>query len=136
MAQQWPDSLWIVRHGQSAGNVARDAAEAAALEVIALEVRDVDVPLSALGEKQAAALGRWFASMPASERPNAVLSSTYRRAQETARIIAAMGGLASGEVEITCDERLREREFGILDQLTKAGIVARHPEQAELRKRF
>src|SRR6476661_3383494 len=94
----WPDSLWIVRHGQSAGNVARDAAEAAALEVIALEERDVDVPLSPLGEKQAAALGRWFAAMPANERPNAVLASTYRRARDTARIIADASGLASPEV--------------------------------------
>ena len=136
MTQQWPDSLWIVRHGQSAGNVARDAAEAAALEVIALDMRDVDVPLSPLGERQAEALGRWFASMPAEQRPNAVLASTYRRAQSTAQLIAQGGGLASADVEITCDERLREREFGVLDLLTKAGILARHPEQAELRQRF
>jgi 2,3-bisphosphoglycerate-dependent phosphoglycerate mutase len=136
MAKHWPDTLWIVRHGQSAGNIARDAAEAAALEVIALEMRDVDVPLSPLGERQAEALGRWFAAMPAEQRPNVVLASTYRRAQSTAQLIARAGGLASPDVEITFDERLREREFGILDQLTKAGIIARHPEQAELRKRF
>ena len=133
---QGPASLWIVRHGQSAGNVARDAAEAAALEVIALDMRDVDVPLSALGERQAEALGRWFSAMPVEQRPNAVLSSTYRRAHSTAQIIARVGGLAAADIEIVCDERLREREFGVLDQLTKAGILARHPEQAELRKRF
>ncbi|MEG0886528.1 MAG: histidine phosphatase family protein, partial [Janthinobacterium sp.] len=28
MEQKWPQHIWIVRHGQSAGNVARDAAEA------------------------------------------------------------------------------------------------------------
>jgi hypothetical protein len=28
MEQKWPQQLWLVRHGQSAGNVARDAAEA------------------------------------------------------------------------------------------------------------
>ena len=38
MQQQWPRTLWIVRHGQSAGNVARDAAEAAGLAVIDIEV--------------------------------------------------------------------------------------------------
>ena len=26
MPRRWPEHLWIVRHGQSAGNVARDAA--------------------------------------------------------------------------------------------------------------
>ena len=28
MQQRWPDRIWIVRHGESAGNVARDAAQA------------------------------------------------------------------------------------------------------------
>lgn len=28
MQQDWPNTLWVVRHGQSAGNVARDKAEA------------------------------------------------------------------------------------------------------------
>jgi len=26
MRQRWPGRLWIVRHGESAGNIARDAA--------------------------------------------------------------------------------------------------------------
>ena len=30
----WPDRLWIVRHGQSAGNVARDTAETQGLDLI------------------------------------------------------------------------------------------------------
>src|SRR4051794_3320262 len=50
MQQRWPERLWIVRHGESAGNVARDAAQAAGLARIAVEGRDVDVPLSPLGE--------------------------------------------------------------------------------------
>lgn len=36
MSQRWPDRLWIVRHGQSAGNVARDAAHDERLARIAL----------------------------------------------------------------------------------------------------
>src|SRR3546814_12442354 len=35
--------------------------------------------------------------------------------------------------DLVTDERLREREFGILDRLTKVGIEARHPEQAAAR---
>jgi len=58
--QKWPDTVWLVRHGQSAGNVARDAAEAAGHHLIDLATRDVDVPLSPLGEQQSRALADWF----------------------------------------------------------------------------
>lgn len=44
MEQRWPDTLWIVRHGESAGNVARDEAYAAGLAMIDIAERDVDVP--------------------------------------------------------------------------------------------
>ena len=134
MSRRWPEHLWIVRHGQSAGNVARDAADAAGLPVIDIAERDVDVPLSALGHEQAAALGRWFAAMPTEDRPTTVLTSPYRRAQQTTAHVADAGGLHP-EVCREVDERLREKEFGILDRLTHAGIVARHPEQAEARAR-
>ncbi|MGZ8347828.1 MAG: phosphoglycerate mutase family protein, partial [Allosphingosinicella sp.] len=64
MRQRWPSQLWLIRHGQSAGNVARDEAVAARKPLIDLHVRDVDVPLSPLGHQQADALGRWFAALP------------------------------------------------------------------------
>ena len=64
MEQKWPQHIWIVRHGQSAGNVARDAAEAEKQLLIAIAERDVDVPLSELGARQAHALGDWFATLP------------------------------------------------------------------------
>jgi len=134
MESRWPEVLWIVRHGQSAGNVASDAAHAAGAPEISIAERDVDVPLSPLGEEQAAALGRWFASMPADERPTVVLSSTYARARRTAELIREAGGLAGRDLEIDADERLREKEFGVLDRLTRHGVEARFPEQAEFRR--
>jgi Histidine phosphatase superfamily (branch 1) len=79
MEQRWPERLWIVRHGQSAGNVARDSAHAAGSHRIDIDTRDVDVPLSELGERQALALGRWFASHPELLRPDVVTSSTIVR---------------------------------------------------------
>jgi broad specificity phosphatase PhoE len=134
MKKRWPEHLWIVRHGQSAGNVARDAADAAGLSVIDIAERDVDVPLSDLGEEQAAALGRWFAAMPVRQRPTTVLTSPYLRARQTTDAIRNEGGLHP-DVCIEVDERLREKEFGILDRLTRAGIIERFPEQAEARAR-
>ena len=133
MRQRWPAKLWIVRHGQSAGNVARDAADAAGLGEIDLKMRDVDVPLSDLGHEQAAAVGRWFASLPEDERPEVILASPYMRARQTSRAVCEAGG-ATGEARPPLvDERLREREFGILDRLTTAGIAAKFPDQAEHR---
>jgi broad specificity phosphatase PhoE len=135
MPQRWPDRLWIVRHGESAGNIARDAAMTAGLHVIDIAERDVDVPLSPTGERQSEALGRWFASMPPEGRPNVVLTSPYLRARHTAAIIQDVGGVEPGAVT-SIDERLREKEFGMLDRLTRLGIEQRFPEQATLRFRL
>lgn len=134
MRGSWPERLWIVRHGESAGNVAREAAYAAGVAEIDVAERDVDVPLSRLGCEQAAALGRWFAAMPADQRPEVVMTSPYLRARTTAQIICEQGGLAPNAPPFVIDERLREKEFGILDRLTGHGIRQRHPEQAEFRR--
>lgn len=132
MTPRWPSVLWIVRHGQSAGNVARDQATAAGELRIPLTHRDVDVPLSELGRQQARALGHWFASAHEAGRPEVLLTSPYVRAMETARIFRDSGGCPIDET-ICCDERLREKEFGILDGLTTLGIRHQFPEQAEFR---
>jgi broad specificity phosphatase PhoE len=126
----WPSRLCLVRHGESAGNVARDYAEANGLERIQLAHRDVDVPLSEAGEGQAAALGRWMASLPAEERFDCVWVSPYVRAQQTAGLAVAEAGL---DIPVIVDERLREREFGVLDGLTRKGIIALWPQESERR---
>jgi broad specificity phosphatase PhoE len=135
--QKWPQVLWIVRHGESAGNVARDQAYLAKQPFIDIDARDPDVTLSDVGEAQAEALGRWFAAMPPHERPAAVLSSPYVRARQTAAIIARVADLSTDEdSRLVVDERLREKEFGILDRMTRWGIESRYPDQAELRTRL
>lgn len=131
--QNWPARLWLVRHGQSQGNVARDIADEAGHHEIAIDVRDVDVPLSELGHRQAKAAGEWFASLPADERPEVILTSPYIRAKQTATAICEAGALAGGPQRPIVDERLREREFGIFDRLTTAGIRERFPEEASHR---
>jgi ribonuclease H / adenosylcobalamin/alpha-ribazole phosphatase len=131
---RWPATLWVIRHGQSAGNVARDAAHEEKLDRIKLVGRDVDVPLSPLGERQSQALGRWFARIPAAERPNVVLVSPYARAMQTARLIRESGGTEEEGEPLCGDERLREKEFGILDGLTATGIGKTFPDQADFRR--
>lgn len=133
MQQRWPSHIWIVRHGESAGNVARDVAMSSGATRIDIAERDVDVPLSLLGEEQGRAVGRWFAEMPAFERPEVVLASPYARAVGTARLIRSEGGFAES-IELGVDERLREKEFGVLDRLTREGIEKLYPDQAEFRR--
>jgi broad specificity phosphatase PhoE len=133
MRQNWPEKLWLVRHGQSQGNVARDAADEAGLHEIDIDVRDVDVPLSELGHSQAQATGRWFAALPSKDRPEVIMSSPYLRARQTAEAICNAGGM-SGPVKPVIDERLREREFGIFDRLTTIGIRDKFPEEAAHRQ--
>jgi len=134
--QHWPERLWLVRHGQSQGNVARDAAHEAGLSVIDLDLRDVDVPLSDLGHQQAEAAGRWFAALPENERPEVILASPYVRARQTAEAICKAGGLAGGAKPTIIDERLREREFGVFDGLTTKGIREKYPEEAAHRTKM
>ncbi|MET0372571.1 MAG: histidine phosphatase family protein [Sphingobium sp.] len=132
-SRRWPERLWLVRHGQSAGNVARDVAMGQALDRILLDGRDVDIPLSDLGREQATALGHWFAQSPPDERPDVLLTSPYLRAMDTAKLFRAAGGCEPDE-PICADERLREKEFGILDGLTANGIRREFPDQAEFRR--
>ena len=136
MRQNWPEKLWLVRHGQSHGNVARDAADETGAHEIGIEMRDVDVPLSTLGLQQAEAAGHYFAALPAGQRPEVILSSPYVRARQTAELICKAGALAGGPARTIIDERLREREFGIFDRLTTLGIRARFPEEAANRTRL
>ena len=133
MQEHWPRTLWIVRHGQSAGNVARDAAEAAGHPVIDIAERDIDTPLSALGRQQARALGHWFGELPFGTRPEVILCSPYVRARETAHLLLAAAGIPEDSLRLRFDERLREKEFGILDRLTVHGIRQKYPELSDQR---
>lgn len=122
--------LILVRHGQSEGNVAAEAAQRDELERIDVPARDPDVALSATGREQAAAVGRWLAALPEDERPEVVWTSPYRRARETAEVLLEVADL---QMDQRVDERLRDRDMGVTDKLTAAGIRAAYPEEAERR---
>jgi 2,3-bisphosphoglycerate-dependent phosphoglycerate mutase len=126
-----PRALWLLRHGQSLGNVVRDAAAGQEVETLDIVERDMDVPLSELGRQQATAFGTWLAGQP--EQPDVVLSSPYVRAVETADLLVKAAGLG---LPVHLDERLRERELGILDLLTRRGVEARYPDEARRKERL
>jgi broad specificity phosphatase PhoE len=124
-------TLWLVRHAESEGNLADDDARNAHAERLELSHRDPDMPLSAAGREQAAALGRAWRRLGADQQPTRILSSPYERAMQTTICAAEAAGWE--DLEIERDERLRERDLGLLDGFTKHGIEARFPEEAERR---
>jgi broad specificity phosphatase PhoE len=133
------NGLILTRHGESTGNVAYRAVQGTDAEETDIPERDADVPLSETGREQAAALGRWLADLDEEERPTMVLASPYRRALHTARIALAQTPFGPDEVgglEIRVDERLRDREQGILEGLTPLGVRRRHPEEAKRMRRL
>ena len=123
--------LTLVRHGESVGNVAASVAERAGLEIIDLETRDADTPLSPLGAEQAQALGSWLADHAEGAGPQVVWCSPYVRARQTATIALESAG---SPLALRLDERLRDRELGILDLLTSTGVDARYPAEAARRR--
>jgi probable phosphoglycerate mutase len=102
-----PVTLIIVRHGETVWNH---------------EMRfqgHGDSPLTALGRRQAGAVGRRL--QPRSI--DTLISSDLGRARETADIIAGYIGQA-----IHLEARLRERHYGVLEGLNAREIQERHPD--------
>jgi probable phosphoglycerate mutase len=108
--------------------VAAEAAESGRLEQIDIPERDADVPLSDTGREQADAVGTWLAERP----PDLVVVSPYLRTVQTAEIALA----SLDDVPLHRDERLRDRELGVLDLLTNHGVTTRLPDEAARRKRL
>lgn len=131
--QNYPEIIWLVRHGESAGNVARHEAETRGSLKVKVPQRDIDVPLSPLGENQARALGRWFLQLSEREKPTVIIASPYLRTKETARLLLEESEMDYKKISFITDERLREKEFGIFDRLTKHGVKEKYPEQYEMR---
>lgn len=122
--------LLLVRHGESQGNVAATLAHEVGALVIEVPARDADVELSGTGREQSLALGRLLSAFPEGSRA-VVWSSPYLRARQTAELAVNTGGW---QTPVFVDERLRDRELGILDTLTTAGVETRFPEEAERRR--
>ncbi|MCU1635577.1 MAG: Phosphoglycerate mutase [Cryobacterium sp.] len=125
--------LILVRHGESTANVAASAAEAARAELVDAPLRDADVPLTEVGTSQAVAVGVWLGDLPDDRFPTSVWCSPYLRAALTSELATSSQRALLG---VRTDERLRDRELGILDTLTSIGVEARLPSEAARRRRL
>lgn len=102
--------LYLIRHGQTAYNLARRYQGA------------LDSPLTALGEQQAIGAGRRLAGLVGPDTP--IVSSPLGRARRTADLIREAGGFTA---EIAVDERLSEITLGRWDGMTDEEIEAFFP---------
>jgi broad specificity phosphatase PhoE len=129
--QKWPDNLIIVRHGESLKNVERARLEQFDSNKLKLDIteRDMDIKLSERGEWQAIATGKTLAKGP---KFDVVFVSPYIRCRQTADLIIEQLGY---KPRIVIEERLREKEFGVVENLTKKGIAKFYPEEWERRER-
>ncbi|OMH32244.1 histidine phosphatase family protein [Tersicoccus sp. Bi-70] len=128
--------LILARHGESEANRAVAEADAAGADRIAVPARDADVELSPTGREQAEALGHHLASGDqatddAAFTPDAIWVSPYVRARQTTAIALDTAGL---DLTPRVDERLRDRELGILDALTGRGVRSLYPDEADRRQ--
>lgn len=103
--------LYLVRHGQTSGNVTHQL------------IGHTDMPLDDLGLRQARQVGLRMRFVPL----DAIVCSPLQRARITADEIAR-----HQPVELTIDYRLKEINFGHAEGLTMAEAVRRHPEVMRL----
>lgn len=127
--QKWMNHLVIVRHGESQRNVGKQAAQAAGRLEYGEGVRDMDVALTACGVRQAEATGKYLSEKFRLDR---VFVSPYLRTVQTAQLMMKHFKISP---EITVEERIREKEFGILDGLTKKSIHEKYPDEERRRER-
>jgi broad specificity phosphatase PhoE len=131
-ASKWPALLVVMRHAESEANERREYLNKinSTDTHLALGKRDVDVELTERGHRQASRTGRY---LRASYAPfDAVYVSPYRRTRQTAERVLAEYPDPPGEV--IPEERLREKEFGVLEGLTKHGVVTLRPDEHARRK--
>jgi broad specificity phosphatase PhoE len=121
--------LVIVRHGESQRNVRRAEAQRTGSMEYGGDIRDMDVALTPRGAHQAQETGKYLGRQFRFDR---VFVSPYERTLSTATTLMKEFPYT---VDLTIEERVREKEFGILDGLTRQGIRTKYPEEWRRRER-
>jgi probable phosphoglycerate mutase len=98
--------ILLIRHGETTWNASRRLQG------------HIDIPLSPVGERQAAALGRGLID----DALDAVFSSDLQRARQTAEAIAGSRG-----IPVQIDSALRERCYGAFEGMLRAEVATRYP---------
>ncbi|WP_267471361.1 histidine phosphatase family protein [Actinomarinicola tropica] len=130
-----PLDLFLVRHGQSEGNVALEAAKAGDLSMMTdayLTRSAADYRLTDLGRAQAAGAGAWLRSWldaTGVQRFDRLYCSPYVRARETAAHLALPN--AAWQLE----PLLRERDWGLWEGLGRDETADRFPESTAQKRR-
>jgi broad specificity phosphatase PhoE len=123
--------LILVRHGRASANVASADAYSDEQEVIDVACRGT--PTFLCRRQVSSSHGRL------GRRPAGAAGTARRGVVLAVRAGAADGGGSRGTLPASScrsrlDERLRDRELGVLDRLTMRGIRARYPDEAERRR--
>jgi broad specificity phosphatase PhoE len=130
-AYKWPALLVVMRHAQSEANFHREYLEQreSTETHVTVQTRDADVRLTEQGERQAREAGAWLRAEYG--RFDAAYISPYRRTRDTADFATA--SLDPTPVKVI-EERLRERDFGLIESLTRHGFMTLHPGEWERRR--
>jgi probable phosphoglycerate mutase len=128
---KWPALLVVMRHAQSQANFHREYLEQKESRAthVTVQGRDADVLLTQEGERQAREAGEYLRE--AYGRFDAAYISPYRRTRDTADFATAP--LDPPPVKVM-EERLRERDFGLIESLTRHGFMTLHPAEWERRR--
>ena len=128
---KWPQRLVIVRHGQSQQNAALDLFQEGLPELLERikNTRDADIVLTDIGRWQAEQTGLHLAQ---DDTFDVCFSSPYKRTLQTAEGIVSNLGYP---LTIFTDNRLREKEFGLLHGMTTDEIKVRYPHEHSNRQR-
>jgi broad specificity phosphatase PhoE len=113
-----------MRHAESESNRRREYHEKADTREIHIgQTRDADSPLTPLGREQARTTGAYLNDFGPFD---ILFVSPYQRTRETADLVLQA---LERKPPMVIEERIREKEFGILENLTKFGIRELHPQE-------
>ncbi len=127
--QIYPTEVVLVRHGQSELNVRQAIAEANhEIEEMHLgrDIRDADVPLTDLGRQQAKATGQAIAKHYGEF--DIAYISPHKRTLDTFNIIRDQ---LDQELDARLEDRIREKEFGVVGTYTLTGMKKHVPFEAK-----
>jgi len=129
-----PNNLVLVRHGESEGNVATRAGKAGNLDIFTDEFRERpghDWRLTPTGVEQARITGLWIARFIL-DNGNAAFErfyvSPHRRTRETA------GHLALMNAHWLKVPRLRERDWGDIESMSRQEYAEKYPDNARKKR--